>query len=122
MTSHAIHRATDGFHAPTTAGADDVLNPASAAFAMSATIAIVFNTLLTWGKEAYPPVNAFMASISGHHWITHGLADIALFAVLGLLFLKLGTSRQLSGMHVVVTLVAAVFAGGLGLAAWFVFV
>lgn len=122
MTTHVIDHGTEGIRERSPVRSGDALHPASAAFALSAAIAIVFNTLLTWGKEAYPALNAFMKSLSGHHWITHGVVDVALFALLGLLFLKLGTARQVTGTQLVISLVAAVFVGGLGLAAWFVFV
>ncbi|MDB4906868.1 MAG: hypothetical protein JWO05_1652 [Gemmatimonadetes bacterium] len=120
MTTHAAKFDDVAGYAPQTSGSTILLNPASSAFALSAAIAIVFNTLLTWGKEAYPALNAFMASLSGHHWITHGLADVAVFIALGLVFMTFGTASQMSPKQLVAVLVSAVFSAGLGLAAWFV--
>ena len=77
------------------------LDCVSAAFALSAAVTVVFNPLRAWVKDAYEPLNKFMAHLSGHHWTMHGLADVLLFVVLGLVFLNFG-------------------AAGLGLAAWFV--
>jgi hypothetical protein len=62
----------------------------------------------------------FMASLTGHHWTTHGLADVLLFVLLGLVFLNLGVGERMSPNRVIGTLVGAVIAAGLGLAAWFV--
>jgi len=95
---------------------------AAAAFGLSAMITILFNTLLAWVKDAYDPLNSFMASLTGHHWITHGLTDVALFFVLGFVFLAKGTAEEMSGNGLVVKLIGAVVVAGLGLAAWFVLV
>ena len=40
------------------------LDYAAAAFGLSAAIAIVFNTALAWVKDAYDPLNSFMASLT----------------------------------------------------------
>jgi hypothetical protein len=96
------------------------LDKVSAAFGQAAVIAIVFNTLLAWGKDAYDPLNSFMASLTGHHWITHGLVDIAVFVGLGFLFMARGTA--LNGMKLVIAIAVACLAGGGGLALWFVLV
>jgi len=96
------------------------LDRVSAAFALSAAVTVVFNTLLAWVKDAYAPLNTFMAHLLGHHWTTHGVADVLLFVVLGFVFLNLGTAQRMSSNRLVGTLVGAVIAAGLGLAAWFV--
>ena len=120
MTTHAIK--LDGVAARTPGELETAarLNPASAAFALSAAVTIVFNTLLTWGKEAYPPLNTFMASLTGHHWITHGLANVAVFLALGLLFARLGTADHIGAQRPAFVLIAAVFVSGIGLAGWFI--
>jgi len=97
-----------------------VLDQAAAAFGVSAAITIVFNTVLAWVKDAYDPLNSFMASLTGHHWITHGLADVAVFVILGMIFMKRGFS--IDGMRLAVLLGGAVVVGGGGLALWFVLV
>ena len=96
------------------------LDGAAAAFGLSAAITIVFNTLLAWIKDAYDPLNSFMASLTGHHWITHGLADVALFVILGLVFQR--RSITLDGTKAAVLVGGAVIVGGGGLALWFVLV
>jgi len=99
----------------------DTLRPgrASAAFVLSAAIAILFNTALACVKEAYPPLNKAMASLSGHHWITHGVADIMLFAGLGLIFWKTGAAETMDSDRLPALLAgSAVLAGG-GLLAFY---
>lgn len=99
---------------------EGVLDGAAAAFGMSAIVVIVFNTLLAWIKDAYEPLNTFMASLTGHHWRTHGIADVILFVALGYLFMLRGF--RMSGMKLAVLLAGAVIIGGGGLALWFVLV
>jgi hypothetical protein len=93
---------------------------ASSAFAVAAAVTVIFNTVLAWVKDAYDPLNQWMARLTGHHWITHGLADVALFAVLGLLFMQAGVGARTKPDVLVVRLFGAVVVAGLGLAAWFV--
>ncbi len=98
------------------------LDPASAAFGLAAAVAVLFNTVLAWIKDAFEPLNNFMASLTGHHWITHSLADVIVFLVLGFVFLQLGTAERMSAMALIQTLVVAVVVAGLGLAGWFLFI
>lgn len=96
------------------------IDGAAAAFGLSAAITIVFNTVLAWIKDAYDPLNTFMASLTGHHWTTHGLVDIAVFVILGMIFMKRGLT--IDGTKLAVVLGGAVIIGGGGLALWFVLV
>lgn len=91
----------------------------AAAFGLAAAIAIAFNTVLAWTKDAFEPLNAFMAGLTGHHWITHGLAEVVLFLVLGAGLSWFGRPRQLSGALTIGVAGTAVVAGA-GLALWFV--
>lgn len=96
------------------------MNKTSTAFALSAAIACLFNTALAWAKDAYPPLNKFMVSLTGHHWITHGLADLIVFIGLGLLFMN--TSVGKNPERTVSILIWSVVASGLGLFVWFLLV
>jgi hypothetical protein len=97
-------------------------NATSAAFGLAAAVTVLFNTLLVWLKEAVPSVQSVMVSLTGHHWITHGLADVIVFVVLGLVFQRVGMAERLSGTALVVMLALAVVVAGLGLVGWFVIV
>jgi hypothetical protein len=99
---------------------ENVLDGAAAAFGMAAAIAIVFNTALAWVKDAYAPLNSFMASLSGHHWRTHGVVDVIVFLALGYLFMQRGF--RINGMTLAAILVGAIVVGGGGLALWFLLV
>jgi len=119
--STTLHR--DAGIAPASSATDTrigTLDHAAAAFGLSAAITIVFNTVLAWIKDAYEPLNSFMASLTGHHWITHGLFDVAVFVILGAFFVKRGLSMD--GTRLAILVAGGVVLGGGGLALWFVLV
>ncbi len=95
------------------------LGRASAAFALAAAVACIFNTALAWAKDVSPPLNNFMASLTGHHWITHGLADCIVFVGLGLIFMKTSAANRIHPNRLPSILICAVVAASLGLFAWF---
>ncbi len=96
------------------------LSPATSAFALAAAVTFLFNTALAWAKDAYPALNNGMKSLTGHHWTTHGLADLAIFLGLGFVFLKTGLTANMNGSRVTNLLIGAVVVATLGLALWYV--
>ena len=99
--------------------ADDLKGPV-AGFGLAAGITILFNTVLAWVKDAYEPLNAYMASLTGHHWRTHGLVDVVVFFALGYLFTY--RNIRISGLRLAALLAAASVVAGGGLAVWFLLV
>ena len=95
------------------------LGRASTAFVLAASITFLFNTALAWAKDAYAPLNSFMKSLTGHHWTTHGLADIVVFVGMGLLFMKTNAAERISPDKLVSILIWSVVAASVGLIAWF---
>jgi len=93
----------------------------AAAFGLSAAITVVFNVLLAFVKDSYPPLNAFMASLTGHHWRTHGLVDVILFILLGLMFMAQNKPADGMSNKLVSTVIAASIGAGALLGLWFVF-
>ena len=79
----------------------------------------MFNTALAWAKDAYPPLQSFMNSIGGHHWTTHGLADLAVFFGLGLIFLKTNVAAKIDPNRLVSILVWTVLGASMGLVLWY---
>ena len=98
------------------------LTASTSGFVLAAAITVLFNTGLAWAKDAYPALNTFMGSIGGHHWTTHGLADLVLFIGLGLIFTNAKVGEKMDPNAVTGTLVGSVVIAALGLAAWFAFV
>ena len=64
-------------------------------------------------------MNKFMASLTGHHWITHGLADCIVFVGLGLIFLNTSAAAKINPNRLVSILIWAVVLASVGLFAWF---
>ncbi|HWE50148.1 MAG TPA: hypothetical protein VG273_10185 [Bryobacteraceae bacterium] len=98
------------------------LSATTSGFVLSAAITVLFNTALAWAKDVYPGLNDFMKSVAGHHWTTHGLADLVLFIGLGLAFSGTGAGQKIDPNRLVGALVGAVTIAALGLALWFAFV
>lgn len=98
------------------------LSPATSGFVLSAAATVWFNTALAWAKDAYAPLNAFLASIAGHHWTTHGLLDLLLFVGLGILFTFTRIAEKIRAQNLIAILVAAVVSATVGLAVWYLFV
>jgi hypothetical protein len=97
------------------------LTAATSGFVLAAAIAVLFNTALAWVKDAYRPVNDFLASVAGHHWTAHGLADLVLFIGLGFIFMNTRVGEKVDPMRLSGILMVAVGVAGLGLALWYVF-
>jgi UPF0716 family protein affecting phage T7 exclusion len=53
------------------------------AFGYAYVIAAFFNALLVLAKEEVPGLRSWMEVLTGHHWITHGVAVTALFFIVG---------------------------------------
>jgi hypothetical protein len=92
---------------------------ARTAFALSAVIAIVLNTVLACAKDAYNPLKMFMASLSDSDWTTQGASDVIFFVGLGLILLKTGWLGRMNPPRVISLLVGAVVVSGGGLFAWY---
>jgi hypothetical protein len=95
------------------------LGRSSGAFAMAAALTALFNTGLSWLKDAYHPLLDFMNRVAGHNWTTQGLADVILFFGLGLIFSKNGLAEKVAPNQLISFLVVAVVAAGVGLFAWY---
>jgi len=94
----------------------------AAAFGLSAAITVVFNVVLAFVKDSYPPLNAFMTQLTGHHWRTHGFADVILFVLLGWLFMARGIPAGGLTNNTTVTLAGAVVIASAALGLWFLVV
>jgi multisubunit Na+/H+ antiporter MnhB subunit len=99
----------------------DKLSPATTGFALAAAVAILFNTALAWAKDAYAPLNAWLKSLTGHHWTTHGLFDLAIFIVLGFVFTNSKIGANMDSKRLTGALTLAVTVAALGLMLWYVF-
>jgi hypothetical protein len=95
------------------------LSRSSTGFAIAAAITILFSTVLACVKDAYHPLNSFMNSVAWHNWITHGLVDVILFFVLGIIFSKNAWAGRIASSRLISFLVGAVIVAGVGLFVWY---
>jgi uncharacterized membrane protein SirB2 len=95
------------------------LGRTSAGFAMAAAVTILFSTVLACVKDAYKPLNNFMNTEAWHNWIAHGLIDVILFILLGMIFSKSGVAERIAPHRLISFLVAAVIVAGFGLFVWY---
>lgn len=98
------------------------LSAVASGFVAATAIMVLVNTALACAKDAYAPLKALMKSLAGHDWTTQGLFDLALFLVLGLVFMKTRAVERMDPFRLIAVLVGAVAVGGLGLALWFALV
>ena len=98
------------------------MNSSTKGFVLAAAITVLFNTALAWAKDSIPALNNFMKSLTGHHWTTHGLVDLALFLGLGLVFTKSNAVSKVDPERLTTALIGSVMVASLGLALWYVFV
>lgn len=63
-------------------------------FGYAAAITALASGVLTIAKEKHEPLLAWMKSVSVHHWVTHGIAVLMLFAILGLVLSMRGSDTD----------------------------
>jgi hypothetical protein len=84
-------------------------------FGLAVAVASVVNGLLVVAKEKIPAVLSGMQKLTGHHWVTHSVIVLGLFAFFGWLFAQFngGKGIRLTTSRLIGIFVAGVAAGGL---------
>jgi uncharacterized membrane protein SirB2 len=98
---------------------NQALDKLSVSFGVSFLIASIFNGLLVIAKENYTPLKDWMKSLSGHHWITHGIFVIILFIVLGYVFSGIDLSKKIDADRTSSLVIAGTVLGGLIIVGFF---
>lgn len=91
----------------------------SVGFGISFLIASIFNGLLIISKESYSPLKSWMKSLSGHHWITHGIFVIVLFIAFGYIFSRTDIDKKINADKVSSLVIVGTILGGLIIAGFF---
>jgi hypothetical protein len=83
-------------------------------FGLSLALASAANGLLVVAKEKIPAVMAGMQTLTGHHWVSHSVIILGLFASFGWLLAQSngGQGIKMTVNRLVGTLVSGVAAGG----------
>ena len=91
------------------------LSKSTRSFGVALALASVVNGLLVVAKESSPAVQAGLAKLTGHHWITHSAIIVGLFFVVGwgLGRLNGGQGIRLTPGTLLSLLVSGVVLGGL---------
>ena len=98
---------------------NQALDKLSVGFGVSFLVASIFNGLLIIAKENYAPLKDWMKSLSGHHWITHGIFVIALFIVLGYFLSKTDLEKKIDADKTSGLVIAGTVLGGLIIVGFF---
>lgn len=92
----------------------------AASFGLSLGITSLFNAILVILKETNETtLLAWMKAATGHHWITQGLLDLALFVVLGFALAGLGGKLGARPGIVLATVMGGTVLGTLIIAGFF---
>ena len=91
------------------------LDNTTKAYGISASIVIIFSTILVMLKESFPIVHNALVALSGHHWISHGLIDVVLFFVLGTLLSK----KDFTNVNIFKVIYFSVILGAVGIVGYF---
>lgn len=98
----------------------DDIGPTTAAFGLSLAITSLFNAALVVLKETNEDtVLAWMKAATGHHWVTHGLLDLAVFILLGFALLKVGETWRYRPNGVIGLMIGGIVLGGLIITGFF---
>jgi hypothetical protein len=90
-------------------------------FGLALAVTSLLSALLVVLKELNEEtVLAWMKVATGHHWVTHGVLDLVLFLLLGIVFAQLGWGARVSGNALALTIVTSVVLSGLIIAGFFV--
>jgi hypothetical protein len=79
-------------------------------FGLSLALASVMNALLVVAKEKIPTVMAGLQRMTGHHWVSHGVVILVLFAAFGLIFAQANDGR---GIGITVNRLISLLVSGL---------
>src|SRR5687767_6216142 len=91
-------------------------------FGWSVVVVSLLSTLLVILKQLHAPTKAWMAGATGHHWITHSLIVLALFAVVGFGLGKMSRTTTAGRFNsVAVAIIVSTIVSGLILAGFFLF-
>ncbi len=104
----------------TASGSNGQIGAYAASFGIALGLTSLVNALLVVIKEMNEDtVLAWMKAATGHHWVTQGILDVALFLILGLVLVKATEQWRARPNGVIGVAVGGVVLGGLVIAGFF---
>ena len=100
------------------------LSKNSVAYGLALAVTCVINALIVVVKEKSDGVMAGMKSITGHHWTTHAVMVVLVFAVLGWIFglANGGEGKATTVGSLIRTIVGGVLLAGLIIVGFYLFI
>ncbi len=95
----------------------DAISPAVTGYGISYAITSILSALLVILKESYEGVQALLVSITGHHWISHGLLAVIVFVALGALLSR--RDIAIKGNTLITAVVGSTIVSGLIIIGYF---
>jgi len=86
-------------------------------YGIAYSITSIFSALLVLLKESNESVQSLLIALTGHHWVTHGVLNLILFVVLGVIFSR--REIDMSGDTLTKLVVGSTILGGLIIALFF---
>lgn len=96
------------------------LNINTISFILSFAISSIFTSLLVIFKESNEGLKEWMANLTGHHWVTHGVFTIILFLILGFVFSKTSIPKKLSTENLTNIVIWSTIIGSLLISGFFI--
>ncbi len=95
----------------------------SVSFGLSLAIASIVNAIIVCVKEKNETVMNGMKKLTGHHWITHTVIVLAVFALFGVIFSRMngGQGRKITIGWLVRTVIGGVAVAGLIIVGFYLF-
>lgn len=92
---------------------EKMLSKFNAGFGLATAITIILTALLLVLKETNKGLKGWFASLSGHHWTTHGVLTLLVFVVLGLLLSQLRLEERWDARKLSIIILTATILGSL---------
>jgi len=89
------------------------LSRCAKAYSLSLAVTCVLSGLLVFLKELNSGVFEFMKKVTVHHWVTHGVFDVAVFLLLGFVLSRMrgGEGPDISDEATIKIVIGGVVAG-----------
>ncbi len=96
----------------------DIASAKVTGYGLSYAITSILSALLVVLKESNESILQLMVSLTGHHWVTHGLLSVLLFVVLGAILSR--RNIGVSGNTLIASVVGSTIVSGLIIAGFFI--